>query len=109
MSINSKDIRIEFFKSSGPGGQHKNKRSTAVKITHLPTRISAVATEQRSQSQNKQTALLRLEGKIVRLTKKKKRRIPVALPKAIKEKILESKRKRSKTKFLRQKVKEEEW
>ena len=109
MQIHQKDLRVIFFKSSGPGGQHKNKKFTAVKIIHLPTGISAVATEQRSQAQNREVALQRLRAKIIKLTKKKKKRIPVKFPKAIKEKILESKKRRGAIKRLRQKVKEEEW
>lgn len=108
MKIEPKDIRIEYFKSSGPGGQHKNKRFTAVKITHLPTGIKAVATEQRSQSQNKQIALQRLQEKILRLTRKPKKRIPTKIPHAVKERILEFKKKRSRIKQLRRKIFEEE-
>ena len=108
MRINSKDIKIEFFKSSGPGGQHKNKRFTAVKITHLSTGISAVATEQRSQAQNRTIALQRLRRKVERLTRKKKKRIPTRMPKALKERILESKKRRGQKKRLRRKVREEE-
>lgn len=107
--MNPKDIKIEYFKSSGPGGQHKNKRFTAVKITHLGTGISAVATEQRSQAQNKKSALQRLQGKILKLTKKKKKRIPLKIPASVKEKILESKKRRSRIKQLREKISNDEW
>ncbi|MFC1709236.1 peptide chain release factor-like protein [Candidatus Omnitrophota bacterium] len=108
MQIHRKDLKIKYFKSSGPGGQHKNKRFTAVKIIHAPTGISAVATEQRSQAQNREVALERLKAKIEKLFRKKKKRIPVKLPYSIKEKILESKRRRSRIKTLRRRVKEEE-
>lgn len=108
MQIHHKDLRIKFFKSSGPGGQHKNKKFTAVKVIHAPTGISAVATEQRSQAQNKEMALERLRIKIERSFKKQKKRIPVKLPRVIREKILESKKRRGKIKQLRKKVKEEE-
>jgi len=104
MEIVKKDIRIDFFKSSGPGGQHKNKRFTAVKITHLPTGVFAVATEQRSQIQNKQAALRRLLEKLEKLTRKKKARIPTATPQSVKERILEVKKKRSQIKVLRKRV-----
>jgi len=109
MIIDPKYLKIEYFKSSGPGGQHKNKKFTAVRITHLPTNITAIGSEQRSQLQNKQIALERLREKIKRLTRKKKKRIPVKMPKALREKILESKKRRSHIKRLRQRVKEEEW
>jgi protein subunit release factor A len=109
MDISKKDLKIVYFKSSGPGGQHKNKRFTSVKIIHAPTGISAVAKEQRSQAQNKEIALERLKIKIERLFRKKKKRIPVRLPSSVKEKILEYKKRHSKIKQLRQKVNEEEW
>ena len=108
MKIFSKDIKIKFFKSSGPGGQHKNKKFTAVKVFHSLTGISAVATEQRSQAQNKAMALQRLRRKVERLTKKKKKRIPIRMSSAAKERILESKKRRSQKKRLRRKIGEEE-
>lgn len=109
MTMNPKDIKIEYFKSSGPGGQHKNKKLTAVRVRHLATGITTVATEQRSQVQNREVALHRLQEKILKLTKKKKKRIPIKMPIAIKEKILEVKRRRSRIKQLRRKVTEDEW
>ena len=107
MRISSKDIKIKFFKSSGPGGQHKNKRFTAVKVIHSPTGVSAVAKEQRSQAQNKKVAFERLISKIEKLTRKKNKRIPTRLPNAVKERILEFKRQRSQKKIARKKVKED--
>jgi protein subunit release factor A len=109
MLLNLHQLKIEYFKSSGPGGQHKNKRFTAVRITHLPTGISAIAAEQRSQAQNKEIALQRLQDKIARLTKKRKLRIPTKIPRAIKERILESKKRRSQAKELRRKLRHGDW
>jgi protein subunit release factor A len=108
MKIEPKDIRIEYFKSSGPGGQHKNKRFTAVKAIHIPTGIFSVAAEQRSQSQNKEVAIQRLSQKLERLTRKKKARIPTSIPQKVKERILEIKKKRSQIKILRKKVRRDE-
>ncbi len=58
------DCRLEVFRGSGPGGQKRNKTSSAVRLTHAPTGLSAVASESRSQHRNRQTALNRLRRKI---------------------------------------------
>lgn len=55
-----RDIKIETMRSSGQGGQHVNKTESAVRATHLPTRLSAVAREERSQMLNRRLALARL-------------------------------------------------
>lgn len=59
-SITKKDFKIEYFKSPGAGGQHKNKTLSAVKITHIESGAVAQATESRSQHQNKKLAFQRL-------------------------------------------------
>lgn len=58
------EIKVEFSRSSGPGGQNVNKRETAVRVVHIPTNISAQSDNQRSQAQNKEMALKILYGKI---------------------------------------------
>lgn len=55
-----RDIKIETMRASGPGGQHVNKSKTAVRVIHLPTGISAIAREERSQYLNRKLALARL-------------------------------------------------
>ncbi len=55
------EIKFEYMRSSGPGGQHANKTESAVRIRHLPTGLSAVAREERSQHCNKKLAMSRLE------------------------------------------------
>ena len=56
-----KDLKIETFRSGGPGGQHVNKVSTAVRVRHIPTGLFATASDSRSQLQNRKTATKRLE------------------------------------------------
>jgi len=60
----SQDIRFEAMRSSGPGGQHTNKTESAIRATHLPTGLSAVAQEERSQHMNRKLALSRLHQKL---------------------------------------------
>lgn len=61
------EIEVSHLKGSGPGGQNRNKRMSGVRVTHLPTGIVVVATERRSQKQNLEAAMLRLEEKLERL------------------------------------------
>ncbi len=60
MSWSEKELRIEKMRSSGPGGQHANKTETAIRVTHIPTGVSAFAQEERSQHLNRTLALSRL-------------------------------------------------
>jgi len=104
MSERNKDIRIEYYKSRGPGGQRKNKKETAVRIRHIPTGITAIGTEFRSQARNRQLALKRLRERLERLKRKKKPRIPTKISASAKERFLKGKCLRSEKKKLRQRL-----
>ena len=65
MKIKTDELRIDFFRSSGPGGQNVNKRETAVRITHLPTGIVVASQNERNQLQNKENAMAILEARIL--------------------------------------------
>lgn len=67
LEIPEKDIKIEFFRSSGPGGQNVNKVETAVRLVHLPTNLAASAQVERSQARNRERAVQLLKAKIVKL------------------------------------------
>jgi len=65
IKINPNDLKIETFRSSGPGGQHMQKADSAVRITHLPTNTTASSQTARSQGKNKEHALSILQAKLL--------------------------------------------
>jgi len=65
IKIKPGDLKIDFYRASGPGGQYVNKRETAVRITHLPTGLVATSQTQRSQLQNRENAMAILEAKLL--------------------------------------------
>src|SRR3989338_8721506 len=72
LQIPEKDLKVEFTRSSGPGGQNVNKVETAVRIVHLPTGFSASSRSERSQVQNREKALALLKAKIFQELQNKK-------------------------------------
>lgn len=101
MEIKESDLIIDFFRASGPGGQHRNVTDSAVRIRHLPTGIVVTASDSRSQLRNRQVAMNRLEAALRKRNSKQKKRVQTKPTKVSVEKRLAAKKRAGEKKRAR--------
>lgn len=95
------ECEIEVFTAGGPGGQHRNKTESGVRMRHGPTGAQVLATERRSQAQNRGVALERMRERLRALTYVPKTRVATKPTRASKERRVTAKRQRASTKAMR--------
>ena len=96
-----RDCDMDFFIASGPGGQHRNKVETGVRLVHRPTGIMVTATERRSQNANREMAFERMAARLEAMQAVPTPRKPTRSSPASRRKRLETKRSTSQVKRLR--------
>jgi protein subunit release factor B len=96
-----RDCDLEFFVAGGPGGQHRNKVETGVRLTHRPTGLVVTATERRSQSANREAAYDRMAERLEKMQRPRKPRKTTKPTAESKRKRVERKRKHSERKRSR--------
>lgn len=92
---------VSTFIGGGPGGQHRNKTASAVRLVHLPTGVTVTATERRSQAQNRGTALERLRAALRALTHVRRPRRATRPSRGAKERRLDAKKRQGRKKAER--------
>ena len=98
------ECTVTAFRSSGPGGQHKNKSSTAIRLCHRPTGVVTIGKRERSRRRNLADALERLRGKLEKLLAKPVPRKATKPSRESRERRITDKKQRSRTKQFRGKV-----
>lgn len=86
---------VQCFVASGPGGQHRNKTETGVRLRHRPSGLQVTATERRSQLMNRVAALERLRARLEKAALVQKARVATKVPRRTKRRRLEDKRHQS--------------
>jgi protein subunit release factor A len=89
------ECRWEAFTGSGPGGQRRNRKATAIRLTHLPSGITVIAQDERSQARNRAVALERLRRRLELRSRVRTVRVPTKVPRSQKEQRLEQKKRRA--------------
>ncbi len=96
-----REVRIDTFRAGGHGGQNLHKTESAVRLTHLPSGVSVIASDTRSQTRNRDIAFERLAERLRRLNHRDKPRKSTKVPRAEKERRMEAKKHRGRSKQMR--------
>jgi ribosome-associated protein len=103
-AVLEREVEIETFRASGPGGQHVNKTNSALRLIHAPSGVAVIAQDSPSQARNRELAFERLIERLRKLNHVPKKRIKTKPSRAAKERRLQSKKRTGDTKRTRAKV-----
>ncbi len=96
-----REVEITVYQSHGPGGQHRNRTYSAVRVRHIPTGIVVTCADTRSQRRNKRLALERLRQRLIRRARRRRPRKPTRKPRRVRERELAAKKRHGRIKALR--------
>ncbi len=103
-----REVEVTVFQASGPGGQHRNRTYSAVRVRHIPTGMVVTCSQTRSQLRNRRIALERLREKLIERSRTAPPRRPTRKPRRVRQRELEAKRRRGLIKKLRARPRGEE-
>jgi ribosome-associated protein len=103
-----REVVVDVFRASGPGGQHVNKTESALRLTHLPSGVVVTSQDSPSQFRNRETAFKRLAERLKRLNHVPKKRVPTRPTAGARKRRIETKKQRGATKKTRGKVSADE-
>jgi ribosome-associated protein len=103
-----REVEVEVFRSSGPGGQHVNKTESALRLIHRPSGVVVISRDSPSQHRNRETAFERLVERLVRLNHVPKKRVATKPSRASRQRRIEAKKIRTVTKRTRSRVRGDE-
>jgi ribosome-associated protein len=103
-----REVEVDVFRSSGPGGQHVNKTESALRLVHRPSGVVVISRDSPSQHRNRETAFRRLVERLVKLNHVPKKRVATKPSRGAKERRIQAKKIRTVTKRARGKVRGDE-